>query len=149
MTVEPTLNGMIIGQAEAATRAVLDGFLASNGTSFLPWVLLTLITRAGGRIQKNELLLQVRRSRKLAEPPIVAALGQVCADGYVRVDAGDPRMIEMTSAGSVLYERLRAGVDSITTRLYANLSADDLKTTSRVLMVLTERANAELAEQTR
>jgi hypothetical protein len=130
MTAEPTLNGMIIGQA------VLDGFLASNGTSFLPWVLLTLIAHDGGRIKKAELLLQVRRSRTTRRAAcIVAALDQVCADCYVQVDAGDPRMIEMMSAGAVLYEGLRAGVDGITTRLYASLSADDLKTTSRVLMI--------------
>jgi len=41
---------------------------------------------------------------------------------------------------------LRSGIDRITERLYADLPVDDLVTARRVLAIVTERANAELAQ---
>ena len=144
MTTAPTLNGMVIGQAEAATRAVLDNFLAETGTSFLPWVTLNLLTLAGGKLAEDELALRVRRSRKVDTPPAVAALSELIGLGHVVRTAGTPSLIELTGSGIALYERIRSGIDAITDRLYGDLPPDELMTAARVLTILTERANAEL-----
>lgn len=144
MADAPTLNGMVIGQAEAATRAVLDSFLAANGASFLPWVMLTLLARAGGKLAQDELVAQVRRARKLDAPPVVAALDQLLADGHVRLRPGEASLVEVTPQGLALHQRLRAGVEDITARLYRDLPAEELATAARILMILIERANAEL-----
>ena len=46
MTTTPTLNGRIIGQAERATRALLENLLATTGIGFQPWVALTNLATA-------------------------------------------------------------------------------------------------------
>ena len=43
MADTPTLNGQDIGQAERATRAVLDALLAETSTSFQSWVTLNVL----------------------------------------------------------------------------------------------------------
>ena len=144
MTTVPTLNGMVIGQAEAATRAVLDNFLAESGTSFLPWVALNLLTLAGGKLAQDERVMRVRRGRKLDAPPALAALNELIAVGHVRQTSGTPPLIEVTASGVALYNRIRSGIDAITDRLYGDLPPDELVTAARVLTILTERANAEL-----
>jgi hypothetical protein len=41
MTITPTLNPRVIGQAESAHRSILDRILARTGTTFPQWVALT------------------------------------------------------------------------------------------------------------
>jgi hypothetical protein len=48
MTQPSTLTGQDIGQAEKATRAVLDRLLTQTGTGFHGWVLLNRLSAAGG-----------------------------------------------------------------------------------------------------
>ena len=51
----PTLNGRDIGQAEHATRAVLDRLLARTGTQFHGWVIINLLAASGGALGEDEL----------------------------------------------------------------------------------------------
>ena len=46
MTKAPTLNGQVIGQAERATRAVLEVLLADTDTPFTQWVAINLTAQA-------------------------------------------------------------------------------------------------------
>jgi hypothetical protein len=144
MTNPPTLNGRVIGQAEAATRAVLDKLLADIGTSFLSWVTLNQLTLAGGRVPHDELVLRVRRGLKVDAAPAMAALGELLAHGHVRHSSAAPSEVEVTASGYALYERVQRGIDAVTARLYGDLPAEELATAARVLTILTERANAEL-----
>ncbi len=146
MTKAPTLNGMILGQAEAATRAVLDRLLAARGTTFLQWVALNLLTLSGGALAEEQLVARVRRGLKVDGPPVVAALDGLLSGGHVRRRSGDASFVELTTSGAALHRRLREGVDAVTGRLYRDLPADDLVVAARVLAVLTERADAELGE---
>ena len=49
----PPLNGQDIGQAEHATRAVLDRLLARTGTQFRGWVILNLLAAGGGTARRG------------------------------------------------------------------------------------------------
>lgn len=138
-----TLNGQIIGQAERATRAVLDSYLAETGTTFVPWVTLNVLTIAGGRLARDELVPRIVLGLRTDAPSVVAALDELTAAGHVRA-AGDPAIVEVTASGEALFHRIQTGIDGISTRLYADLPAADLATAGRVLTVVTERANAEL-----
>jgi hypothetical protein len=48
MSQEPALTGQDIGQAEKATRAVLDSLPADTNTCFHDWVAIRLLANSGG-----------------------------------------------------------------------------------------------------
>jgi hypothetical protein len=54
-------------------------------------------------------------------------------------------VVEVTDAGQQLYGTVRAAVGQITQRLWGDLPAEDLAIAGRVLSIVTDRANAELA----
>jgi hypothetical protein len=140
-----TLNGQIIGQAERATRAVLEELLAEIGTTFVRWVTLNVQTTAGGRQQRDALVQRVVDGLRTDAPPVLAALDELTAAGHVRPTADDPAVVEVTDSGRAVYRRIQAGIDGISALLYADLPAADLATAGRVLTIVTERATAALA----
>jgi hypothetical protein len=133
------LNGQILGQAERATRAVLDGLLAEIGTPFLEWVGLNLLA-TGGPQPVDDLVEQVRTG--LLEPVdhVRAAVGHLLADGLV---AGSP--LALTPAGAARQAAIRERIAAVTGALYADIPAEDLATAGRVLRTVTERARATLS----
>ena len=58
---------------------------------------------------------------------------------------GAADVLELTEAGQSRHGRISAGVATITGRLYADLPVEDLVTARRVLGIITQRANQELA----
>jgi hypothetical protein len=140
MTVS-TLNGQVIGQAENATRAVLDRVLATADVTFHQWVGLNLIETAGGSIEPDQFVLRMVNGLKVDDWVASGTISELASAGLV---SGDQRLT-LTQAGHDRHATIRAGVNGITERLYADLPADDLAIAARVLTTLTERANAELA----
>ena len=53
--------------------------------------------------------------------------------------------ISTRGAAQQLHSRIRTAITEITQRLWGDLPAEDLATAGRVLAIITERANAELA----
>jgi DNA-binding MarR family transcriptional regulator len=53
--------------------------------------------------------------------------------------------VRITDAGRELFETTSAGTAPITARVYAGIPAEDLAAAGRVLSLVTERADAELA----
>jgi DNA-binding MarR family transcriptional regulator len=145
MTDTPTLTGQDIGQAERATRAVLEALLAEIGTSFLDWVTLNLLASGGSIVEQGELVHGITGGLKIDERPVLAALDELVTAGLVARTAGDQPRVELTPAGEALHHQVREGINRIADRLYRDFSADDLATAHRVLATVTERANAELA----
>jgi hypothetical protein len=128
------LNGQVIGQAERATRAVLDRLLARYDTPFEQWVALNL-TAGSGPVPAGELAARLR----IPPEDGAAALAALTADGLL-TGAG-----ELTAAGRDRHAEITAGLTEITDRLYGDLPADDLAVAGRVLTVITARASAELS----
>jgi hypothetical protein len=58
---------------------------------------------------------------------------------------GQPPAVTATGAARQLHSRVSAAIAKITQRLWGDLPAGDLATAGRVLAIITERANAELA----
>ena len=138
----PALNGQVIGQTQHAIQAVLDVVLVETETSFHQWVLIRQVALSGGSIAR-------RRSRRRAhgrpedrDGVAVGVLDEVVELGLV--DAlGDA--VVLTQTGHDRYERIANAGAQITVRLYGDLPPEDLETTRRVLTIIRERANAELA----
>jgi predicted ArsR family transcriptional regulator len=76
---------------------------------------------------------------KITEPQARDQLDQLTAAGYLT--DGD----SVTQRARDLFTRVRAATREITERLWGDLPAEDLATAGRVLSIITERANAELA----
>ncbi|HEY6745422.1 MAG TPA: hypothetical protein VI357_06840 [Mycobacteriales bacterium] len=128
------LNGQVIGQAERATRAVLDRLLDRVGTPFEQWVALNL-TATSGPLPAAELATRLR----IPLTEATAALSALAADGLLAPDG------TLTAAGRDRHAEITAGLAAITDRLYGDLPADDLAVAGRVLSLITARASAELA----
>jgi hypothetical protein len=148
MSTTPTLNGQVLGQAERATRAVLDRMLERHGLGFHEWVAVNrTATTEGGTIHKGALVGQLGQGLKIDEAAARAAVDSAVAAGVLAEDGdnGDGDTIGLTDAGRTEYERITGAIAHVTARLYGDLPAEDLATAGRVLTIVTERANALLA----
>jgi DNA-binding MarR family transcriptional regulator len=133
------LNGQDIGQAERATRAVLDRLLAETGTSFHQWVAVNVLATTGPVVEREQLVRQLVAGLRIDASTAHATLAELVDLGLVEDD------MTLTAAGEDRFRRVRDGIDGISQRLYRDLPLDDLVTARRVLATVAERANAELA----
>lgn len=143
MSDTPTLTGQDIGQAERATRAVFDRFLAETGTTFDQWVTLNVLAAAESPVDGEEVLGQLTAGLRIPEPTARTTIDEVTSRGLVAA-TGDPVRLELLPEGRARVQAVRHGIAQIAARLYGDLPAHDLATTHRVLAIIAERANAEL-----
>ena len=145
MTQTPALTGQDIGQAEKATRAVLDRLLARTGTGFHGWVALNLLATTGPELAESDLAGRMVHGLKISETAARATLGELAGSNLIARTAEPAPQVTLTPAGSARYGQIRDGIAQITERLYGGLPAADLAAAHRVLAAVTERANAVLA----
>ena len=135
-----TLNGQIIGQAERATRTLLDLHLRDTGLAFEQWVAVNQVhAGAGGR---QALIARLARGLKIDEEAARAAVDGVIGVGLVAVDDEE---LTLTAEGLQKFSVVSSEIAAITDRLYGDVAPEDLAVAGRVLTLVTERANAELA----
>ena len=139
MTQAPSLNGQVIGQAERATRALLDVLLAAENTPFVNWVSLNLLGTLG-KTTPESLVEQLVTGLRIDASEAQAAIDELDAAGLVTV--GD--LIALTTEGEATYAHISAGIGEISARLYRDLPHDDLVIARQVLETLTDRARREL-----
>lgn len=139
MTQAPPLNGQVIGQAERATRALLDVLLAAESTPFVQWVALNLVATQG-ETTTDFLLKQMVNGLRIDKAEAQAAIHDL--DGEALMTTHD--LVRLTSDGEARYARISAGIAELAARLYHDLPHDDLVIARRVLETVTERARAEL-----
>jgi hypothetical protein len=105
----------------------------------------------GWRKRGEQLVLDA--GQELLQPPQVGGAGRGDADdvaapaGGVGGAAGEPPAVTATGAAIQLHSRISADTAEITRQLWGDLPAGDLATAGRVLAIITERANAQLARQ--
>ncbi|RLK58654.1 hypothetical protein [Actinokineospora cianjurensis] len=128
-------NGLVIGQAGRATRALLDRLLADAATTFPEWVALVLLS--DGDIAEDDLVGHL--TARLGDAEAGHAVAALAANGLT--SAG----VTLTDAGRARFQRIGDGVDRIAQKLYGDLSAEDKAIAGRVLAEVTARAEAELA----
>jgi hypothetical protein len=141
-TPAPTLNGLVIGQAERTTRAVLDRHLAGEGRDFHEWVVLNLLHAAGGTDDEAVLVATAGTRLRVGDTAVARAVDALVTAGQV---ARDGSRLRFTPPGAASRARIQAAIDLIAARFYGDLPAADLATAGRVLTIVTARAEAELA----
>ncbi|MET8359130.1 hypothetical protein [Micromonospora sp. NPDC005171] len=142
MSTVPTLNGQVIGQAHYATRALLERATGPLGLSFGQVVALNAL--AAGPVERAQLVHRMTSTLKVDEPAVRAVIDALVDADLAQVDGPAPRL-RLTDTGHVTQARVADAVAGITARLYAGIPADEADAAARVLTLVTQRANAELA----
>lgn len=144
-TVAPTVNGRTIALAHYAARALLEGVLARHGATFHQSVTLRAVVLAGGAIGREQLVADVDGSLKAGEAVVRGVVEELMSAALLEEDPDRPSRLRLADAGRELYESTTAETAGISARLYAGIPAEDLAVGGRVLALVTERANTELA----
>jgi hypothetical protein len=144
MSTYPALSPRVIGQAEKTLNAILTRQLAGTGLTEPQWVILTLAVTSGGTAGPDKFTRMVADALKISETEARARVGDMVTAQQLQI-TGDARAVTVTGAAHQLHSRISAAVAEITQRLWGDLPARDRATAGRVLAIITERANAELA----
>jgi DNA-binding MarR family transcriptional regulator len=145
MSTYPTLTPRIIGQAEKTLNAILYRLLAGPGLTEAQWITLTMIDAGGGSTSPGRLVAQVAHGLKASEVQAQEHLASLVAAQLVQDSGDDAGPVRLTAAGTQIFGQIQAAVTEVIQRLWGDLPAEDLATAGRVLSIVTERADAELA----
>ncbi|WP_328552069.1 MULTISPECIES: MarR family winged helix-turn-helix transcriptional regulator [unclassified Streptomyces] len=142
-TPAPSVNGRVIGLAHYASRAALERVLARSGTTFEQSVALRAVSDNGGTVERARLVARLTGGLKIEESAAGRTVEEMTAHKLLAEPSAD--QVSLTDSGRELFESIRTAGDEIAARLYAGIPAEDLATAGRVLALVTERADAELA----
>lgn len=131
-----------LGLAHYAARGVLEHVLARHGATFQQQVALRAAVTADGPQAPDDLVTQVQGSLKADPTDIRATLDELLAKQLLVADGAHLRP---TDAGRELIAAVGAETAPITARIWGGIPAEDLAAAGRVLALVAERANAELA----
>ncbi|XUM01785.1 MarR family transcriptional regulator [Streptomyces venezuelae ATCC 10712] len=143
-TTAPTTNGRVIALAHYSARALLEGVLTRHGATFEQSVVLRAAVTAGDSVGRDALVSDVIGSLKADESAVRGVIDGLTATGLLERLPADGSRLRVTQTGRDLYDTTTAETAEISSRLYADIPAEDLAVAGRVLTLLTERANAEL-----
>ncbi|MFH0519378.1 MarR family winged helix-turn-helix transcriptional regulator [Streptomyces sp. M41] len=145
-TAAPPLGPRVIALAHYASRALLENVLARHGATFQQSVALRLVAVAEGLLERDRLVEGVVGSLKIDAGDVHRVIDELIGAGLLAPQ--EPSRVRITDAGRELYETTSAETAPLTARIYAGLPAEDLAAAGRVLSLITERADAELAALT-
>jgi len=145
MSTDPTLTPQIIGQAEKTMNAILFRLLAGPGLTEAQWITLTLTAAGGGATGRGQLVAGVAHALKISQAQAREHLASLVAAQLVQEPGDDAGPVRFTAAGTEVFGQIRGATAEVVKRLWGDLPAADLATAGRVLSIITERANAELA----
>ncbi|MFE5026955.1 MarR family transcriptional regulator [Streptomyces sp. NPDC056656] len=144
-TTAPVADARTLGLAHYAARGVLEHVLARHGATFQQQVALRAAVTADAPQTPDGLVTQVQGSLKADPAGIRATLDELLAKQLLVADGAHLRP---TDAGRELLATIGAETAPITARTWGGIPAEDLAAAGRVLALVTERANAELAALT-
>ncbi|MGW0998913.1 MarR family transcriptional regulator [Streptomyces sp. NPDC002523] len=144
-TTASTTNARTLGLAHYAARGVLEHVLAQHGITFQQQVVLRAAVTADAPQTPDDLVTQVQGSLKADPADIRATLDELLANQLLDADGAHLRP---TDAGRELLAAVGAETAPISARIWGGIPAADLAAAGRVLALVTERADAELAALT-
>jgi DNA-binding MarR family transcriptional regulator len=142
-TTAPIVDPRVIGLAHYASRAVLERVLASYGLTFQQQITLRLAVVADGPVERAHLVAGVVAALKADPDDVADTVEELITAGLLAPQA--PSGTGVTDAGREMYAKVTAETGPVTARIYAGISEQDRAVTGRVLTLITERADAELA----
>lgn len=138
----PTLNSRVIALAHYAARGVLENVLARHGVTFQQSVTLRLAVVSDGPLDREHLVGEVVDALKIDKADAHAGVDGLVGGGLLTAES---TLLTVTDAGRELYRTTSAETAPFSARIYAGIPAEDLAVAGRVLSLITERANTELA----
>ncbi|MET7543596.1 MarR family transcriptional regulator [Streptomyces sp. NPDC005507] len=144
-TNAPVADARALGLAHYAARGVLEHVLARHGSTFQQQVALRAALTTDAPQAPDDLVAQVQGSLKANTADIRATLDELLAKQLLDTDGAHLRP---TDAGRELVATVGAETTPISARIWGGIPAEDLAAAGRVLALVTERANAELAALT-
>ncbi|MFD5594123.1 MarR family transcriptional regulator [Streptomyces griseorubiginosus] len=145
-TAPPLLNPRVIALAHYAARGILEHVLARHGLTFQQSVTLRLAAVAEGPVERQHLVDGVVGSLKIGTAEAQATVEELITAGALA--ARQPPQVRITDAGRQLYETTSAETAPLSARVYDGIPEEELAVAGRVLSLITERANRELAALT-
>lgn len=142
-TTTATVDGRAIGLAHYASRAVLESVLARHGITFPQSVALRFAVASGPPAGRAELVGHLTDALKVTGADADAVIGELAGAGLL--ESRQPSSLRVTDAGRETQERISAETRAVSGRIYAGIPAADLAVAGRVLALVRERADAELA----
>ncbi|MEW2130664.1 MarR family transcriptional regulator [Streptomyces sp. NPDC005435] len=144
-TTAPLADARNLALAHYAARGVLEHVLARHGVTFQQQVVLRTALTAETPQTPDALVAQVRTLLKADPSGLRATLAELLAKGLL---AEDGTYLRPTDAGRELLAAVGAETAPVSARVWGDIPTEDLAATGRVLALITERANAELAALT-
>lgn len=141
----PVADARALGLAHYAARGVLEHVLDRLGMTFQQQIVLRAAVTANAPQTPYDLVTQVQGSLKADPADIRATLDELLARNLLVADGAE---IRPTDAGRELMAAIGAQTAPVTARVWGGIPAEDLAAAGRVLALVTERANAELAALT-
>ncbi|WP_405705377.1 MarR family transcriptional regulator [Streptomyces xanthophaeus] len=141
-TTEPVADARALGLAHYAARGVLEYVLARHGVTFQQQIALRAVLTADGPRTPDDLAAQVQGSLKADPAAVHATLDELTARQLL---VSDGAHLHPTDAGRELMAAVGAETGPVSARIWGGIPAADLSAAGRVLALVTERANAELA----
>ncbi|MET9928679.1 MULTISPECIES: MarR family transcriptional regulator [unclassified Streptomyces] len=141
----PAATARDLGLAHYAARGVLEHVLARHGATFPQQIALRAAVTSDAPQTPDDLLARVQESLKADPVGIRAAFDELRAE---RLLVADGMHLRPTDAGRELLAAVAAETAPISARVWGGIPAEDLAAAGRVLALVTERANAELAALT-
>jgi DNA-binding MarR family transcriptional regulator len=153
MSAAPLLNSQILGRAHYAARALLERELARTGNTFLHSIALNALAAQGGTAARRTIVERMASSVKTDEGEALQTLAELAGSGLVETVASahaaspaEADRIQLTAEGRALQSRLAAFAAEVAPRVYGTVPEEDLAVAARVLLQITDRANAVHAE---
>ncbi|MFI8931681.1 MarR family transcriptional regulator [Streptomyces sp. NPDC053474] len=138
----PLADARALGLAHYAARGVLERVLARHGVTFQQQITLRAAVTAAAPRTPEDLVAQVRDTLKADPADIRATLDELVAKGLLVADGAH---LLPTDAGRELLATAAAEAAPFTARVWGGIPTEDLAVAGRVLALVAERANAELA----
>lgn len=146
-TTTPLLDPRVIALAHYAGRALLENVLARRGATFQQSVALRLAAVAEGPVGRDDVVDGLVGALKIGAAEAHSVVDGLIGAGLLTSEGAS--LVRITDAGRELFDRTSAETAPISARVYAGIPTEDLVVAGRVLSLITERANGELAALTK
>ena len=147
-TIAPPVTGQDINFAALATRRALEVLLVEQGTSFEPTATMNAIVGVGKSLDSDGLVRYLSNALRVDVQTVETIVHGLEGRGLVHLSephADGKSRYELTAEGEAEQRRLTSVTSGLTAQLYRDFDPDDLATTRRVLVTLSERATAHVA----
>ncbi|MFD0078844.1 MarR family transcriptional regulator [Streptomyces sp. NPDC127166] len=138
----PIADARVLGLAHYAARGLLEHVLSRHGITFTQQIALRAAITADAPQTPDDLINQIHTFLKTDSADIHAVLDDLLARRLLTLDGAH---LHPTETARELLTAIGADTAPVTARVWGDIPAEDLAAAGRVLALVTERANAELA----